>query len=67
MVKEYHQTTEEMNLDIESVINALLEEPILTLEDRVVGVDIIPKKAHKYYNPKTGRCYNTGIPYMSPP
>tara|TARA_Y100000289_G_C3825341_1_gene100797 strand:+ start:126 stop:296 length:171 start_codon:yes stop_codon:yes gene_type:complete len=56
-----------MDKDIESVINALLAEPILTLEDRVLGVDIIPKEAHKYYNPKTGRCYTTGIPYSSPP
>ena len=67
MVKEYWQTTPSMDKDIESVINALLEEPISTLEDRVVSVDIIPKEAHKYYNPKTGRCYTTGIPYSSPP
>ena len=38
-----------------------------TLEDRLIGQDIVPKMAQKYYNPETGRCYKTGIPYSSPP
>lgn len=67
MVKAYREISNEMAQDIETVINVLLQEPILTLEDRLSSENMVPKEAHKYYNPVTGRCYRTTIPYASPP
>ena len=67
MVKAYRENTPQMDEDIKQVVEAIIQERILTLEDRLSSVNMVPKEAHKYYNPVTGRCYRTNIPYSSPP
>ena len=55
--------------DLEEVLDILMSEHSakITRKDRVMTLYTIPEEAHKYYNPDTGRCYKTGIPYCSPP
>lgn len=37
------------------------------LERKLKGVELIPKSVHEFYDPKTGRHRELGIPYSSPP
>ena len=37
------------------------------LERKLKGVELIPKSVHEFYDPKTGRHKELGIPYSSPP
>ena len=55
--------------DLEEVLDKLMSEhrAKITQKVRVMTQYSIPEEAIKYYNPDTGRCYKTGIPYCSPP
>jgi len=57
------------DIELEEVVDKLMQElhDKTTQKDRVMTQYSIPEEAHKYYNPDTGRCYKTGIPYCSPP
>lgn len=56
------------DVELEEVVDNLMKE----LRDKTtkkvrVSTEYIPQEAHKFYDPSTGRCYKTGIPYSSPP
>lgn len=53
-------------LDAVDIVEQELHEK-LTLEGRLIGVEIVPKEAQKYYCSITGRHKTLGIPYSSPP
>jgi hypothetical protein len=57
------------DIELEEVVDKLMQEldDKITQKDRVMTQYSIPEEAIKYYNPDTGRCYKTGIPYCSPP
>ena len=51
----------------QEVIDILQKEFEENLESKLKGVELIPKSVHKFYDPKTGRHRELGIPYSSPP
>ena len=57
------------DIELEEVVDKLMQEldDKITQKDRVTTQYSIPEEALKYYNPDTGRCYKTSIPYCSPP